>query len=581
MLTPLLVVLCGFACGGAIVAADDPPAKLELFAKEGWYKSQKGAEKDFVGVLHKMDKKKGVVGIGRFNPYYLVMEADGKTATREVYVGGKPDILTPYVGKKIKLTGKAVELEVVGKVHHEIWPARLEVLVDKKKAEASRRRDLQVETTIVSGKAELAQDKNEKELKMVARAIWRYASASPKGPKEGHKLVLRSAAELVAATPFKNLDAPQQVVEKQATAELAKALKVDAIDWKTHMLVVVTAGVKPTGGYSVDIQSIKVADKTATVAWKLNTPKGAVTQAFTHPGQVALVERFGGEVKFTGTAAPKNRQPEAKDAPVAQQDKESTETLLKAANQALKDGDKAKALELAAKAITADEKTVLPYYYRGTLYEALEEYAKSIADFTKAIALDPKADEGYRLRGLVQFKAGKIKESIADFDKYIELRPEAKVSHWQRGISYYYAGRFDDGAKQFEGYQEFDSNDVENAVWRYLCMARKDGVAKARAAMLKIGDDKRVPMRQIYDLYAGKLKPADVLAAAEEGNPDKVQLNRRLFYAHLYLGLYYETEGDAKRALEHITKAANDHRIGHYMWDVARVHRDLLAKRKK
>ena len=35
--------------------------------------------------------------------------------------------------------------------------------------------------------------------------------------------------------------------------------------------------------------------------------------------------------------------------------------------------------------------------------------------------------------------------------------------------------------------------------------------------MLKIGPDKRVPMRQVYDLYIGKLKPEDVFAAGEGG----------------------------------------------------------------
>jgi lipoprotein NlpI len=218
---------------------------------------------------------------------------------------------------------------------------------------------------------------------------------------------------------------------------------------------------------------------------------------------------------------------------------------------------------------------------RGRQLEAADKYADAVAEYGKAIALDPKLAEAYQFRGMGHFKMGKIAESIADFDKYIELVPKAKVSHWQRGISYYYAGRFEDGKKQFEGYQSFDSNDVENAVWRYLCMARKDGVAKARADILKIGDDRRLPMRQIYELFAGKLKPDDVLDAARAGDPGKEQLNRQLFYAHLYLGLYYETEGNAKQALDHLNRAADEHRIGHYMWDVARVHRDLLRKQAK
>jgi lipoprotein NlpI len=229
--------------------------------------------------------------------------------------------------------------------------------------------------------------------------------------------------------------------------------------------------------------------------------------------------------------------------------------------------------------ILAQEPDAREHVKRGRSLDAMDKHAEAAAEFRKAIDLDSRLADAYHLLGLSLFKMAKVADSIAAFDKYIELNPKAKVSHWQRGISYYYAGRYDDGRAQFEGYQTFDSNDVENAVWRYLCMARKDGVAKARADLLKIGNDKRVPMRQIYDLFAGQLKPDDVLAAARAGEPGKEQLNRQLFYAHLYLGLYYETEGDRQRALEHLNRATDEHRMGHYMWDVARVHRDILRKK--
>ena len=107
-------------------------------------------------------------------------------------------------------------------------------------------------------------------------------------------------------------------------------------------------------------------------------------------------------------------------------------------------------------------------------------------------------------------------------------------------------------------------------------MARESGVKKARAEILPIRGDRRIPMSEIYDLFAGKATPEDVLRAARAGDPPAAQLNDRLFYAELYIGLYYESEGDARRAEEHIRIAADKHRIGHYMWDVARVHADRM-----
>ncbi len=249
---------------------------------------------------------------------------------------------------------------------------------------------------------------------------------------------------------------------------------------------------------------------------------------------------------------------------------QSTENLLGAAKAHLRSKEPEEALKLATKAVESDPASIAALSLRASIYEKLDKHAEAAADYRKI--LDTLAN-AHQQRGITHFKAGKIKESIEEFERYIDLNPDAKISHWQRGISYYYAGRYDDGRQQFEGYQDFDSNDVENAVWRFMCMARKDGIDKARKAILKIGNDKRVPMRQVYDLYKGDLKPEDVMKAAKADN--------ELFYAHLYVGIYFDLLGDKKLAFEHLNKATEDYRIGHYMWDVARVHRDLLSKEMK
>ena len=105
--------------------------------------------------------------------------------------------------------------------------------------------------------------------------------------------------------------------------------------------------------------------------------------------------------------------------------------------------------------------------------------------------------------------------------------------------------------------------------------ARAESPEKARAALLPVGPDARVPMRQVYQMFRGTLTPEDVWAAAGE-RPESQ------FYAHLYLGLYFEALGNKDRALEHITAAAADRyaAAGGYMHTVARVHLGLLQRRK-
>jgi lipoprotein NlpI len=256
-------------------------------------------------------------------------------------------------------------------------------------------------------------------------------------------------------------------------------------------------------------------------------------------------------------------------------EKAGYDELQRQAKQALVSGKTNEAFALVTQAISMEPKKPRGYFIRARFHEANHDPAKAIADYDEVIKLDPQLPDTWQNRGSEHFKLGHIKESIADFDKFLELAPAQRPYHWQRGISLYYAGRFEEGRKQFELHQTVNTNDVENAVWHFLCTARASSLEKARAALIPISGDARVPMMQVHALFANKLKPEDVLKAASAGDPRQPQLNRQLFYAQLYLGLYCEAIGDDKQAREHIAKAAGEFQTGDYMGDVARVHLQL------
>ncbi|MAB90074.1 MAG: hypothetical protein CMJ90_11515 [Planctomycetes bacterium] len=187
------------------------------------------------------------------------------------------------------------------------------------------------------------------------------------------------------------------------------------------------------------------------------------------------------------------------------------------------------------------------------------------------IAEPPLASAGARnQRGDRLLKAGRFNEAIADFDAYIAAAPRAEPYHWQRGIAYYYAGRYADGMRQFELHRKVNSDDVENAVWHFLCKAKRDGVGAAREALLPVGPDGRVPMMTVYELFAGRATPETVEKVAT-GAPAR-QTESALFYAHLYLGLYHEALGNEPAARHHMGLAAEVHTSPHYMGDIARMH---------
>jgi lipoprotein NlpI len=260
---------------------------------------------------------------------------------------------------------------------------------------------------------------------------------------------------------------------------------------------------------------------------------------------------------------------------------DTVEDLQRKAQLASQDGKLEEAVHLAGMAVALEPNNAQTYLFRGQVFAAAQRHAEAIQDFDAALKLNAEFAVAYQLRGSEHFKLGHIQESLADFDRYLDLRPQEKPKHWQRGISLYYARRFDEGAKQFTSYETVDTNDVENAVWHFLCVARRSGIPEARKSMLKIGHDRRVPLMRVYDLFRGKATVDDVLAEVRKGEPNPAEVRQRSFYAHLYLGLYAESEGDAKKALMHLKEAVVYAPPNHYMGDVARVHRDLLLKETK
>ena len=186
-----------------------------------------------------------------------------------------------------------------------------------------------------------------------------------------------------------------------------------------------------------------------------------------------------------------------------------------------------------------------------------------------AVALGQSPRAVYE-QAVADFRAGRIEKSVEGFDRLAKMSPGDAPHLWQRGIALYYAKRFGDCKAQFESHRTVNPNDVENAAWHFLCVARMMPIEKARAALLPVGPDARVPMREVYRMFKGELTAEEVKAAAK-GNAEAS------FYADLYVGLYCEALGKAGCAREHIEAAARAEEGG-YMHMVAEVHARLLAK---
>ena len=276
---------------------------------------------------------------------------------------------------------------------------------------------------------------------------------------------------------------------------------------------------------------------------------------------------------------------------------------LDAAMEAFRKGRSVEALRIADLGLKEDPKNTRLLNAKAQIHQLTGDYDEAEKDLTAAIRLESDSGWLYQERAQIRFRLGRVESSVADFDRAVELTPKLGPLNWQRGIALYYVGRFADARKQFELHRTVNPDDVENAAWHFLCAAREQGIEKARAGLMPIRGDTRVPMAQIHDLFAGKIRSKEVLDAADDGpataatpvekpaaaaTPEEIdarlarslRIRNQRFYAYFYLALYSEAKGDAEGAEENIRMSLFFSDPANYMGVVAKVHADRLAAKR-
>jgi tetratricopeptide (TPR) repeat protein len=197
---------------------------------------------------------------------------------------------------------------------------------------------------------------------------------------------------------------------------------------------------------------------------------------------------------------------------------------------------------------------------------------QELLEWDQAVTRFPHDARVFVRRGMARFKLALIAESIADFDRAEQIDPHIKPYLWQRGLSYYYAEQFAAGAAQFEADLTVNQHDVEETIWRYLCLAQLADPA-AHRSLLEVKHEPRPILRQVYQLFSGKASVADLLAIGATADP------AGQFYSHLYAGLYCEAEGQTDLAQTYMNRAVELFRTQYqsddYMGYLAIVHQQI------
>ncbi len=258
----------------------------------------------------------------------------------------------------------------------------------------------------------------------------------------------------------------------------------------------------------------------------------------------------------------------------AQQDRR----LLQDALASLRSGDATRAAELASEQLdAAAEPNPTAYWIRAQARTDLGDYAAAAEDYERLAEFEPGSARMSLELGAARFRNGDMAGSVAAFERVAQLESHSRAQLWQLGISQYYARDFEGCTALFELHRTVNPQDVENSVWHFLCVAATRGFDEARAGLIPIDRDGRVPMMEVFALFGGNGTVQRVLDAADEADRSGGG-SGPTFYAHLYLGLYYEAAGDVAASREHIARAVRLRQAGNYMWQVARVHSALRER---
>ena len=212
-------------------------------------------------------------------------------------------------------------------------------------------------------------------------------------------------------------------------------------------------------------------------------------------------------------------------------------------------------------------------------------FSQQLTTVTVALADAPGDIALYSKRGDLNLFLARFPAAVADFEKMIALDPSQDAPHWRLGIAYYFTGQFEKSARQFEKYHTYEGRDRENGLWKFLGDVKTLGLRPAQRAMLVYTRFDREPFPALYDLFAGKVSTREFFAdIAERKLTPNAQV---MFFANYYAGLHEEILGHHDKALELLHAAVANRRersAGNgpsYMWQVARLHYEVLSAAKR
>jgi lipoprotein NlpI len=217
-------------------------------------------------------------------------------------------------------------------------------------------------------------------------------------------------------------------------------------------------------------------------------------------------------------------------------------------------GDSDLAIAALTSALNAGDlnSSLIPTAYldRGVAHLRKGECKDAVGDLSTAIKLKPDSIDAYSWRAAAHACAGEKDEASADLDILIAKQPGANA-YRARGKLHWFDGDFAAAAADFQQAAALSPASPYIVLWLEMSRLRTGTFDPAKAKHdIRSLDSDNWPM-PVFDLYSGKTKTDDVMAAALNGDsatPVGRQCEARFYIAEWWIANH--NPGTAKPLLE-------------------------------
>lgn len=197
-----------------------------------------------------------------------------------------------------------------------------------------------------------------------------------------------------------------------------------------------------------------------------------------------------------------------------------------------------------------DQTKMQLYFQRGMLYDSLGFKAFAQSDFSQLLNFNAEIPDIYNYLGLYAMQDGDYNSAFLAFNTGLELAPDYDFIYINRAIVLYRNEKYDAALGDALTFYNYAPDEPIRVLWVYLVEQQLDK-NKAQAGLLERYNkmaDKTIWGSDIIAFYLGEISEDRLMINLQKGVETNHQLAQRLCETYFYLGKYYQSKGNNKRA---------------------------------